>query len=329
MEAAILTDIPFDTILILRKNIQTELINVILIFIHAIAGKSVQDVNLIWKLPDLYRHLVFPERSRDFYYAADLMLTAFAEKQYGFAIEIIDYALDIEISTSNLFKKQVMEPDTFFDPAIENDDLTPFRRALLNSALETNRIHILRHMCRATTNAHLEEILCYFSKEFNIELSAAQLGTLTFNGDMTTITYIYEHCEKYKDLLTGPNTFQIILIGAMHGGNLELIHWLHDRTYVRIPSAMRCGTTIKCLLRFNRFDKVQLLAMSDPQYKLALQELTINWIFDMVHDHYFLHLPKITLETYEYCLKNFPETGGATAREIFSDEIMAKYGFCK
>ena len=161
---------------------------------------------------------------------------------------------------------------------------------------------------------NLGEILCYFSEKCKLELSMKQVASIAFSGDITTITHIHRHCSYYCNLIGAYNP---IFIGILHSGNLDLVKWYLANYHTRSPPLFGC------LLRCNHLDKARSLLMSDPK----LDTTTIDYIFYCPYDFYFEAMPKINLETYEFCLQLLGDREPIPKwwKNRVSDDVLQKY----
>jgi hypothetical protein len=342
--------------------IPSDVTRIISLYIHLLNKKPAHNLNLIWELPDAYRSLFlrvdFKKRQYDFHHAADLMLSAFNKKQLGVAVEMIDCIFSHDFASNSsvgkfidnackLFKKLLREPNTFFDPSVENCYIIIFRRALFDVALRTdrittlrtdrtvalrtdrtatlNRIAALKLMYRDISDMQKGELLCHFYNNFNLETDPALVA---FDGDMQTITYIFEHCEYYYDMMTRLDTFYPIFIGALYSGNIALSNWFIANRKIQIRTRVPMylpKLLFRCLLRCNHLEKARGLLATDSNRILI--GLAMGMVFYTEFDSDF-PIPKIELETYEYCLQLFrtpEEKEIAHYKNIFSDEIIIKY----
>jgi hypothetical protein len=325
-------------------KIVPELKKIILFYAHLLNPK-LQDLKLVFTLPDEYRLLFlqveFSKRSYIIDDMADLMLTAFAQDQQTIVYEIIDtmcsninYYVYIHQSfrrkllddARNFFEKQVTKPNTFFEPAC-NVFITIFQKTLFRIALKTNRISVLKHMYSDVSNMHLKELLWYFLVKFTFAMDAKYMASIAINGDMATITHIFEH-SLYCQIIMAD--FHMISAGAQYSGNLDLVKWLYDKGSNMNPYFIRDAethiyytqNTFIHLLRYNHYEKAQsLLALDNSILKCAdwsdIRAAPFENLFSM---------PKIKLETYEYCMQLFgADEEEIIPREILSDEVLEKY----
>jgi hypothetical protein len=193
---------------------------------------------------------------------------------------------------------------------------------LFDKALKTNEIATLKLMCQDISKMHLGEILCYFFENFKLGTDLDCIVPIIFDDDMTTIAYMFEHCVYYRKTITGLY-YERMLIGGMHSGNLDLVGWLLGKC----PGPIKIQidqTLFSCLLRCNHLETAQKILAFDPS---ILTMLTMNTAFYTKYDAHFPAMPKINLETYEFCLQIFNGVQGDISyrEEIFSDEVLEKY----
>jgi hypothetical protein len=326
------------------ETVPLELIDIILMYIKMLDTRDVLDLSIFCRLSDSYR-LLFLQNDflRGHYYSvrkmAHLTLSVFIPERRQFAQEIIvcmfetfdlngfyisgsDSDADDKIpSPSLLFKNQLMEQDTFFKPDIVNRHMIKFREQLFRVALWTNRLVVLKQMCTKCPD-HLGELLCYFSEKFDLKVSWKYLGMLASTNDGDTITYIFQHCKKYRERLQNQNSqYFTMMDAALRRGHFDLAKRIIDQcsygVFCKFDKLLKTKI-IQCLMRLGH---IPYLRSVIPDIK----NMTMRYIFS--HNNYFQTLPKINLETYEFCIQIYGKPTITDMifykrQEIFVDEIF-------
>jgi hypothetical protein len=104
---------------------------------------------------------------------------------------------------------------------------------------------------------------------------------------------------------------------VMHSGNLDLVEWYFANYHTKSPFLFGC------LLRCNHLEKARSLLISDPN----LGKTVANYIFYCPYDSYFELMPKVNLETYEFCIQLLGERESVPNwwKDTVSDDVLQKY----
>jgi hypothetical protein len=277
--------------------VPSELTNLILFYVRLLDPTLKQDLNLVFDLSDahylLFLRMELSKKLHDMDEMADLMLTVFSKQKI--VSEIIGYVYGLE---HKFYEKQITLSNIFLDP-ISSNHVDPFRKALFDAALKTNRVAALKLLYPNISNMHLGELLCHFFEKFGFE---ADIHPIAFDGDMITIAYIFENCQCYRNMIKDLSSFPSIFAGALHSGNLEFVNWLFAKQYSYAFPISVYPKLFKCLLRCNRLEQAKSL-LNGTECDKILNGLTMSIIFYTDYDSYFPAMPKVNLETYEFCLQ--------------------------
>ena len=321
-------------IFVLSQFVPRDLITMILMFIKMFQPE-LQKFDLIYNFPQAY-WLQFVQneihkRHSDFRKIGDLVIAATIRKERDLVLKMITYVFQHQIiiespgQTLQLFKQQMTQPNIFSELGINNFYLNEFRRSLFYSALAIDNGAPLQLMCPNISN-NLGELLCYFVREFKLQIDSIYISLIAMKGDMSTLKYIYKYCRSYADILVDLNNWYPIVLAACYGGHIDLSFWLFKINCVSKDTVYQ--TLAIGLLRHNHLEKFKAL-VTNTREKLLREKMDISHIFMPRYLRYFPNLPLISLETFEYCLEIFgqPKRGKfrSAELEIFAPEIIEKY----
>lgn len=320
------------TIFTLSQFVPRDLITMILMFVK-ILNPELHKFDLIYNFPRAY-WLQFVQneihkRHYDFRKIGDLVIAAIIHKERDLVLKMITYVCRHQViiespgQTLQLLSQRMTQSNMFSELDTNNFYLNEFRRSLFYSALAIDNGASLQLMCPGISN-NLGELLCYFAREFKLQTDSIYISSIAMKGDMSTLKYIYLHCQSYADILVDLNNWYPIVLAACYGAHVDLSFWLLKINCVSQDTIYQ--TLAIGLLRCNHLEKFKAL-ITNTQEKLLRKTLDISHIFMPRYLRYFPNLPLVTLETFEYCLEIFgqPKRGKFRSEELFAPEIIEKY----